>query len=173
MSNITITTKSGGVREEKVKSILADILNTYDLSKYAFTDTVLIESWVKPHSHPVLTLNTRKFDEHHLLSTYVHEQIHWFVDEKEQEAEAVIAELREHYKQVPVGDPEGASSEYSTYLHLIVCPLEYTALKRLLGDPAAKELLHEKRPYQWIYKTTIHDYAFLMGIIRKHGLELE
>jgi hypothetical protein len=44
MPNITITTKSGGVREEKVKSILADILNTYDLSKYAFTDTVLIES---------------------------------------------------------------------------------------------------------------------------------
>ena len=173
MPNITITTKSGGAREEKVKSILEDILNTYDLSKYAFTDTVLIESWVKPHSHPVLTLSTRKFDEHRLLSTYVHEQIHWFLDEKEQEAEAVIAELREHYKKVPVGDPEGASSEYSTYLHLIVCPLEYTALKRLLGDDTAKEIMLGHEGYQWIYRTTIHDYEFLMGMIRKHGLELE
>ncbi|PSO42994.1 hypothetical protein BRC19_02995 [Candidatus Saccharibacteria bacterium QS_5_54_17] len=170
---MSIATASGAVREEQVKKILENILEKYELAPYTFTDTVRIESYVKPHSHPVLTLNTYKFDEHHLLSVYVHEQIHWFLDEKEQKAEAVIAELREHYEEVPVGDPEGAPSEYSTYLHLIVCPLEYTALKRLLGDPAAKELLHEKNFYQWIHKTTIHDYEFLMDIIRKHGLEIE
>ena len=36
---------------------------------------------------------------------------------------------------------EGARDEFSTYLHLIVCYLEFSAMKELLGEPKAREIM--------------------------------
>ena len=42
-------------------------------------DRVLIENWAVPHSHPVLTMNTRTAGDD-LLSTYLHDQMHGWTD---------------------------------------------------------------------------------------------
>jgi hypothetical protein len=68
-----------------------------------------------------------------------HEQLHWYLDAHRSQTEAAEAELRKLYPKVPVGYPEGAQDEESTYLHLIDCYLEMKADQRLMGmDRAAK-----------------------------------
>ncbi len=168
-----IKTKSNYLQEEKVKNILENILTKYDLSSYTFTDTVRIENNAIPHSHPVLTLNTRKYDENHVLNLYLHEQLHWFLEEKEAEVKDAIADLRETYPKVPVGAPEGAHDEYSTYLHLLLLPLEYKLTGKFIGDTAAKEVFEDQPVYWWIRRTTLSDYEFLMSLIQKHNLDID
>ena len=48
--------------EKRGRDQLERLLRTYDLNKWLFTHDVLIQSRVLPHSHPVLTLNTRYLD---------------------------------------------------------------------------------------------------------------
>jgi hypothetical protein len=103
------------------------LLHTYDLHTWLFTRDVLIQSGVIPHSHPVLTLNTRYVDDDTAqLATFVHEQLHWFLTDHVERAKtnAALTELRALYPTVPTALPEGAMGERSTYLHLIVCHLE-------------------------------------------------
>lgn len=173
MDRISITTESGDSREERIKEILQDLLTKYDLSRYDFTDKVHIKRLVTPHSHPVLTLNTYTYNENSILSTYLHEQIHWFMSQNNQQVNEAIQDLRDRYPEVPVGGSEGAHDEHSTYLHLIICPIEYKLLKNFISDNAAKKVIEESNVYKWIYKTTIKDYESLMKIINKHLLNLE
>jgi hypothetical protein len=71
-----INTKTSETRELEVKIILEEILKTYPCP--IFTDRVLIEKGSIPHSHPILTLNTRNLDPLLIAETFVHEQFHWF-----------------------------------------------------------------------------------------------
>lgn len=173
MDRISITTESGDSREERIKEILQDLLTKYDLSRYDFTDKVHIKRLVIPHSHPVLTLNTYTYNENSILSTYLHEQIHWFMSQNNQQVNEAIQDLRYQYPEVPVGGSEGARDEHSTYLHLVICPVEYKLLKNFIGDNAARKVIENSNVYQWIYKTTIEDYESLMKTINKYSLNLE
>lgn len=83
-----------------------------------------------PHSHPVLT---HLSSEDQLLSTCVHEQLRWYLAQHSQQTQAAEDELRKIYPKVPLGYPEGAQDEQSTYLHLITCYLEMLADRELLG----------------------------------------
>lgn len=77
--NLEIRLKNNDAREQQTKLQLERLLATYDVSRWMFTRTILIESGrdVIPHSHPVLTLSTRHLkDDELLLSTFVHEQLH-------------------------------------------------------------------------------------------------
>jgi hypothetical protein len=77
---IDIRLQSGTPLEERGRDQLRRLLRTYDLHKWLFTRDVLIQSGVIPHSHPVLTLNTRYVDDDTAqLATFVHEQLHWFL----------------------------------------------------------------------------------------------
>ncbi len=103
---ITIRLHSGNEREVKAEAQLQRLLREYDLSPWFFTREVMIESGVVPHSHPVLTLNSRYTDgrDERQLSTFLHEQIHWFLFANANEAAyfAAIDDLREMYPEVPV-----------------------------------------------------------------------
>ena len=87
-----------------------------------------MESGVIPHSHPVLTLSTRNKSDDDLLSTFLHEQIHWYGVEKDEQVEGAIKDFKEMYPKVPVGNRQGARDEFSTYLHLFICYLEYKSM---------------------------------------------
>ena len=68
-------------REQKTKVQMERLLETYDLRKWTFTEKVIIDEQSTPHSHPVLTLHTRHLNsDDQLLSTYVHEQLHWWLN---------------------------------------------------------------------------------------------
>jgi hypothetical protein len=169
---INFTTKNGSDKEKAVIPKMQQLLKQYDLSKWIFTREVIIEQYAIPHSHPVLTLNTRPVREEEMLSTFIHEQLHWYVADRPEKEKKAIAELRKKYPEVPFGNREGAKDEYSTYLHLIVCYLEYKSMVALVGQPAAEKVMRETNHYTWIYKTVLEDEQYIGGVIASTGLNL-
>lgn len=172
-NNIDIALKQGTKDEEQTRAQLQRLLKTYDVSKWIFTRSILIEANTIPHSHPILTLSTRHVkDDDLLLSTFVHEQCHWFLVQNEKETEEAKKELRVMFPKVPVSPPEGASDEESTYLHLIVVYLEYRADRELLGELKARQVMEfwATDHYTWIYKTILERARDIGGIALKHKL---
>ena len=56
---IKIDLAHGTERERQTKTLLEQVLASYDLSKYTFTRHVVIEERAINHAFPVLTLNVR------------------------------------------------------------------------------------------------------------------
>jgi hypothetical protein len=159
--------------EERGREQLRRLLHTYDLRKWLFTRDVLIQSGAIPHSHPVLTLNTRYLDDDTAqLATFVHEQIHWFLTDQvgDVRTNAAVRALRGLYPQAPTAPPEGARDEWSTYLHLIVCTLELQALTELLGEPSARQQLARWTHYTWVYQTVLTETEKIADLVRRYGM---
>src|SRR5262245_209544 len=117
---VTIDLAHNTERERETKALLEQVLATYDLARYTLTRRVVIEERAINHAFPVLTLNVRfarSADE--LLSSYVHEQLHWHLRARGSAQQEAIAELRRMYPGAPVGLPEGADTLISTYGHLV------------------------------------------------------
>jgi hypothetical protein len=170
---IKISLKNGSKAEQQTKEQLQRLLKTHDVSKWIVTNSVLIDEKVIPHSHPVLTLNTRHLkDDELLLATFVHEQMHWFVIQDQQRLAAAIKEFRTMFPTVPAKGPEGASDEGSTYLHIGVIYLEYRAARELLGELRAKQVMDfwATDHYTWIYKTVLARARDIGQIMFKHQL---
>ena len=171
--SIEISLKSGSQAEVQTKEQLQRLLKAYDLSKWIFTRSILIEEGAVPHSHPVLTLSTRHLkDDELLLSTFVHEQTHWFLSQRDKEAKEATKELRTMFPKVPASLPEGASDENSTYLHLMVNYLEYRADRELLGELKAKQVMEfwATDHYTWVYKTVLERPRDIGNIMFKYKL---
>lgn len=172
-SGIDITLKQGSKEEEQTKAQLQRLLKTYELTKWIFTKAILIDEKAIPHSHPILTLSTRHLrDDELLLSTFVHEQIHWFSTQNHKNTEEAKKELRVLFPGAPVKFPEGATDEESTYLHLIVIYLEYRADRELLGELKARQVMEfwAADHYTWIYKTVLERPRDIGNIVFKHKL---
>jgi len=172
-SNVDIALKQGSKEEEQTKAQLQRLLKTYDVAKWIFTKSVLIDEKSIPHSHPVLTLSTRHLrDDELLLSTFVHEQSHWFLTQNHNNTEEAKKELRVLFPKIPVGFPEGATDEESTYLHLIVVYLEYRADRELLGELKARQVMEfwATDHYTWVYKTVLERPRDIGNIVFKHKL---
>ena len=170
---IDISLARGSKAEAQTKAQLQRLLAAYDLSGWIFTRSVVIDERAIPHSHPKLTLSARHLkDDELLLSTFVHEQLHWFLDQREKETDAAIEELRVMFPKVPVGHPEGARSERSSYLHLLVIYLEYRADRELMGELKARQVMEfwSKDHYTWIYKTVLERPRDIGNVALKHKL---
>jgi hypothetical protein len=181
--SVTIASAQNGVKitlakstpaEQRVKAQLERLLKTYDVSKWIATPSIVIdEKTAIPHSHPVLTLNTRHIkDDELLLSTFVHENMHWFVIREDGKIEAAVKEFRTLFPKVPAGGPEGGRDENSTYVHIAVCYLEYRALRELLGELKAKQVMDfwSTDHYTWIYKTVLERPRDIGNIMFKYNL---
>jgi hypothetical protein len=108
-----------------------------------------------------------------LLATFVHEQFHWWASGKNIDAtRQAITELRAMFPKVPVGAPEGAVDENSTYLHLVVCYLEYRAMRELLGELRSKQIMEfwATDHYTWVYKTVLERPSDMSTILFKNKL---
>jgi len=160
-------------REMRTAQALKQILSSYDLEKYLFTRDVVIEERAMNHAFPVLTLNARFADSpDELLSSFVHEQLHWHLRERDAQQKAAIAQLRQMYPHAPVGLPVGAETAYSTYGHLVDCYLEIQADRGLLGPKRTDEVIKNKPWYTWIYATVLRDEDKIRAVVEEHGLEL-
>ena len=96
--------------EQQVKAQLQRLLKEYDLSRWIFTRKIRIEQGTRPHSHPVLTLNTRyATNDRLLLAGFVHEQIHWFLVGKGGDASKAIAEAAQRYSNAPESIADGGA----------------------------------------------------------------
>ncbi|HEX5734515.1 MAG TPA: hypothetical protein VF131_16890 [Blastocatellia bacterium] len=174
--DLQISLKNNTEKERQKKSQLERLLKQYDLSKWILTKSILIDEHTRiPHSHPVLTLNTDQLDDDlGTLSTFIHEQIHWFEEANPKQRDKAIEELKKMYPDAPGGPPEGARDKYSTYLHLIVCYFEYEGMKQLVGDERAKQVIEglSRHHYRWIYRTVLSDGSKLKAVFDKQGLKI-
>ena len=170
---LDISLKNNDQREQQTKQQLQRLLAAYDVSNWIFTRKIVIENNVIPHSHPVLTLSTRHLkDDELLISTFVHEQLHWYLVQNPKETDAAYKELRSMFPKVPAGFPEGARDEESTYKHLLVCYLEYQADRALLGELKARQVMEfwATDHYTWVYRTVLERERELGTLMRKHKL---
>jgi hypothetical protein len=170
---IEISLKNSSREESQTRDQLQRLIKTYDLSMWIFTRSVLIDEKAIPHSHPILTLHTRHLkDDDLLLSTFVHEQLHWFLVQKDKETKEAMKDLRALFPKVPAGPPDGGADEESTYLHLLVNYLEYRADRQLLGELRAKQVMDfwASDHYTWVYKTVLERRRDIGNILFKHKL---
>jgi hypothetical protein len=157
---LQITLEHGSEAEARTRDQLLRLVREHDVSPWLFTRYIRIDERQIPHSHPVLTLHTRHLgDDMHLLSTFIHEQFHWFVSDREAQRDSAIAELRLKWPEVPVSGGTGARDEFSTYLHLIVCDMEFQGMERLVGRERAAATLDGITHYTWIYDRVLNDPA--------------
>ena len=169
----TITLMKGTSREQQTKEQLLRLFEQYPLDKWRYTERVHIQEGAIPHSHPVLTLNTRHQDDHEqLLGTYLHEQLHWYCTlvEKFEAAKQAMDKFCEFYPDLPVVQPEGCGSAYSNYLHILVNALEYLGLGELLGTKEARKALERKTYYTRIYELVLKEYDQISEVIGRYGL---
>ena len=161
-------------RERETRERLEQVIASYDLRKYTFTREIMIEERAINHAFPVLTLNARfanSSDE--LLSSYIHEQLHWHLREHNSQQQEAIAELRRMYPNAPVGMPEGAETAYSTYGHLVDCYLEILADRQLIGPERTQAVINNKGHYTWIYKTVLQDEAKIAAVVASNHLGIK
>jgi hypothetical protein len=161
-------------REQQEKLQLERLLKKYDVSKYTFTRTVVIEERAMNHAFPVLTLNVRFLgSDDELLSSFLHEQLHWYLAQHRLAMEDAVRRLKAMYPHAPVGLPEGADSEYSTYGHLVDCYLEIQADRALIGPERTDRVIKNKPWYTWIYKTILQDEDKIAALVKDEQLELK
>lgn len=172
---VTILLENGTRDEGRTRDQLQRLLDRHDLSKWIVTRRVRIDRDTIPHSRPVLTLHTRwLWSDDLLLSTFLHEQIHWHQDRHRRQMRAAIRDLREVFPEVPVGRPEGDEDEYSTYLHLVTTYLEYQAVREVLGDERARRVIEYLADdhYTWIYRQVLDHEEKIGAVVERHGLNI-
>lgn len=172
-SMVNITLRSGDIREQRTREQLLRILERYPVQGWLFTADIRVQSMVRPHSHPVLTLNTRQLkDDDGLLGTFLHEQFHWYAEQELRTVEAVVTDFRTIWPEVPIGPPQGARSEFSSYLHLIICLWELDALTKLIGPERATVVIQERGYYTWIYEKALEQGDRIRSLLADHQLRL-
>ncbi len=155
---IVIRLEHDSEAEALMAAELETLLAAHDVEAWILTRAVRIDERSIPHSHPVLTLHTRHIgDERMLLSTFVHEQLHWLEEARPDTWRAAMRELRALFPAVPDAEHGGARDEESTYRHLLVCDMEYQAMEALVGVEAARETLGRITHYEWIYDKVLND----------------
>lgn len=171
-ATLQIQLGSGSDSELQAEVQLKRLVRQYDIRSWIFTTEVTIddEQFV-PHSHPTLTINSRYLtDDHAQLATFLHEQFHWYESVHQEEIDGAIRDFRLAFPDVPAGR-EGARDENSTYLHLVICDLEFQALTLLLGKPVAEKVLRNWNHYSWIYSQVLSNPK-VREINAAHGLLL-
>jgi hypothetical protein len=171
--SVEIQTSHHSAREQQEKLELEQLLKKYDVSKYTFTRTLVIEERAMNHAFPVLTLNVHFLgSDDELLSSFLHEQLHWYLAQHRLAMEDAVRRLKSMYPHAPVGLPEGADSEYSTYGHLVDCYLEIQADRQLIGPERTEQVIKNKPWYIWIYKTILRDEDRIGALVKEEGLEM-
>jgi hypothetical protein len=172
-ADVEIVSSHNSEGEQSSAARLRNLLAQFDLRPWLFTRRVLIDEKVIPHSHPVLTVGyADRGDDDLLLSSFVHEQLHWWFVAHPQQTDAAIAELRQLFPSLPVGGLDGAVNEQSSYLHLLVIYLEYQADKALLGEKKAGDVMAFLKGdhYRVLYKTVINSQEIVGGVVARHQL---
>ena len=160
---------------QRVAGLLASLRKRHDLERFEYTRLVRIQPAGATHSHPILTLGTRFAEtEDLLLSTYLHEQMHWYLwrlgGPDHDPVAPFFDELVRRYPKAPTRLPEGARSYEQTYLHLVVCWLEVAAATELIGRERAAAIAHAPWGYRWIYRTVLDDWEALGALLQAHDI---
>jgi hypothetical protein len=160
---------------QRVRNWLGALRQRHNLAPYEYTRHVQVVPASATYSHPILTLGTRFTDtEDHLLATYLHEQMHWYLSRLGGFDHDPIApffnELVRRYPRAPTRLPEGARNYEQTYAHIVVNWLEIEVTSQFIGWERARELANTQFGYRWIYRTVINDREPLRELLTANGI---
>ena len=161
---------------ERVRAWLVALRGRHrDLAQFEYTRHIRIVPASTTHSHPILTLGTRFAEsEDHLLATYLHEQMHWYLwrlgGPDHDPVAPFFDELVRRYPKAPTSLPEGARNYEQTYVHIVVCWLELNATSEFIGWERAAALAQTNYGYRWIYRTVVRDWESLGQLFEKHAI---
>ena len=171
---LRIELASGSGAEKDVRERLTDLFERHSLARWTFSDHVVIAEGATPHSHPVITLGTGYPHDGALLSSYLHEQLHWWSMTCPGAAagcdDQVFDILRRRYATLPVEPPEGCGSERSNLIHLHVCWLELEVLAELFCWESVRERAERVPFYRSIYRAVVEGRDDLRDLFVPAGM---
>jgi hypothetical protein len=171
---ITLDLESVRRSAERVRETLTVLRRRFDLSPFEYSKRVRISPLEIPHSHPIITLNTFASDELGVLSTYLHEQMHWYLTWYGQTWPAPWRELTKalhaRYPDAPADPPEAAPDAFSTFMHLIINWLEIEATARFIAREKVIAYARARPFYRWMYRIVIEDWEALGALYAAHKL---
>ncbi len=173
---LTISLQSNNDAERKAKQLIEELVTKYDLSRFYFTDKIHIQSFAIPHSHPLLTLNTRTINEpDRYLSLFLHEQIHWFLEsaQRNDKTKIFIEKMKKKFPKIPSQKEGGARTDESTYLHLGVCFYEFEELSKLIGHDKATQIFQTDKIYTWVREQVLANRESIQIALKDSGLTWE
>ena len=172
---LKIKTKNGLPAEEQRKQQMERLAKQYDLEKYTITRDIIIERGAINHSYPVLTLNLRFLDDDDLaLSAYVHEQGHWvMMGRPRPENQRLFQDLQRTFPNLDYSAPEGDGEQFSSYIHVPVCMLEWQATEELIGAKRAKRVIEwkQKDHYRAIYAILLNHREQVEAVMNRNGVK--
>ena len=166
-ADINFILQHGSSAEQATVDTLISLISKYDLSRWAYTKTVMVNDRGQPRARPVLSLNTRyRRQEELLLAKYLNAQMRWLLSFDPVATQAAVGELRTTYPDIPVDVPTNG------YVSMLAGYLEYQALTELLGHEAAfRALAHwTLGDDAWVYNVVLADTQSLGQIVTRHGL---
>ena len=160
---------------DRIEALLNALRRRHDLTRYEYTRVVRIVPGGDTFAHPVLTLGNRfAGSEDQLLSTYLHEQMHWYLwllgTPQVDPIAPFYDDLVRRYPHAPTSLPDGARNYEATYVHLVVNWLEIAALTDCIGRERAETLARAQTSYRWIYRTVLQDWEALGELYAANGL---
>jgi hypothetical protein len=146
-----------------------------EFARYEYTRVIRIVPGGDTFAHPILTLGNRfAGSEDQLLSTYLHEQMHWYLwllgTPQVDPIAPFYDELVRRYPHAPTSLPDGARNYEATYIHLVVNWLEIATLSEFIGRERAVALALAQTSYRWLYRTVVNDWDSLGALYADHGL---
>jgi len=121
----------------------------------------------------VLTLHTRHLkQDDELLSTYVHEQLHWYLSAHEEETHAAESDLMKLYPDVPVGFPKAPRTRVNLLASAGLPPR--TKRRRSFAGRGTHQECDELLAgdhYRWVYRTILQDGPKIDETLRSHHLQ--
>ncbi len=171
--------KNSDILIENEKEMIKDfqiLFDKYDLKKYLFTKRIIIQPYESTfsHSHPTLTITrrygTKKDHLNVLLTTFIHEQFHWWAEKNKKKIDKLIPILYNKFPDIRLEHPYGSGNKYGTYNHILVCFHEYNALIDLLGPKKAKEIIENIPGYFDIYQTVLNNFDEIKGMLKDYNL---
>lgn len=167
---VEIVTTTGSGAELSAKAFLEG-LSSSQMRPYVFSPRIKIDSSSHSRAFPEISLNpdeTSHQDE--LVSNLLHHQFRWYVSLQGEKADDAIDALKVVFPFVPLD--EHITSTQSAYMHLLVCSLEYMALKKILGPQRAKGVVSQKTQMAWMYEQAIEKEKEILKAVKKAGLSL-
>lgn len=141
---MNFTTKNNLPEELERVQLLESLIKKYKVPE--FTYEIIVEKGVIPHSHPVLTMNTRKQSDINALEILIHEQFHWYSSNHPNQKKC-IEYLKTKYKDDGEHNKSGKYPD-SYWSHIIVCFNTRNWLKKILSEEEIESIHKEWSGYK-------------------------
>jgi len=161
----------GNLREAIANRQVVRLVGDYTLYNWLFTRDIVINENAKPHSHPILTLNASYIQEDKKqLAILLHQEFRWYLDQNQRNVGTAVKELMKRPDQLITDITKSMPNDSLSWLHLLTCTLEITALRQTLGEVSTDSLLDwrgETSPLAPFYKASLeHEDAIWRQLYR-------